>query len=296
MEISSLKIINEVPLQSEHVTWFVWSPTSNRILIGSNEVLYIYSAKKGPRDFSVIIKNVAGSFSRASLVSFGANDSEVLILHDFGLKLSIFNLITSQWVDIVSPKLYSPRSTSRGFSYRPSTANLTLLSRNSSRDIVSIHSRDTLDVIRSWRLDTIDAQGMSWSPDGKWLFIYESATLGYKIVVYTADGQLYQTWQGPTTTSEVDDFSMIGLGLGIKFILCSPDSTCLAVSDYSAIVMVIQILSFSQIMSLEHSIIVKPNEENPCLVGESIPYFLFPGIFVFLKKIMLKKRSDIHMK
>ena len=36
------------------------------------------------------------------------------------------------------------------------------------------------------------------SADGKWLVIWESASQGHALFVYTADGHLFKTWNGPT--------------------------------------------------------------------------------------------------
>jgi hypothetical protein len=103
------------------------------------------------------------------------------------------NLTTSKSVDINSPKFYHPGNASKGFSYRPGTKNLALLTRSGGKDIISIHARESLEVMRSWHPETIDAQGIVWSPDGRWLAAWESASQGHRIFVYTADGHLYKT-------------------------------------------------------------------------------------------------------
>ena len=64
-------------------------------------------------------------------------------------------------------------------------------------------------------LSTIDAQGLKWSPDGKWIAIWDIASAGTKVLIFTADGQLFRTYSGP---SGVDD----SFDLGVKQIEWSP--------------------------------------------------------------------------
>lgn len=177
---------------------------------------------------------------------------------DFGLKLSIFNLVTQRSVDINSPKFYNAGVAAKGFSYRPVTSNLALLTRSDGKDVISIHAKDTLDVTRSWWPDTIDAQGICWSADGRWLVVWESASQGHKILVYTADGHLFKTWNGPVPISEED--SDITLGAGIRLFDGSRNGAVVAVGDYSRRVTILSAPSFTETTSLFHTTTVKPAE------------------------------------
>jgi hypothetical protein len=59
----------------------------------------------------------------------------------------------------------------------------------------------------------VDAQGLKWSPDGRWLAVWDSASSGYKVFIYTPDGHLYRTYTGTE-----NGFN----GLGVKIIEWSP--------------------------------------------------------------------------
>lgn len=175
---------------------------------------------------------------------------------DFGLKLSIFNLSTQRSVDINSPKFYNPGVAAKGFSYRPITSNLAVLTRSGGKDVISIHTKDTLDVTRSWWPDTIDAQGLCWSADGRWLVVWESVSQGHKILVYTADGHLFKTWNGPVPISEED--TDISLGAGIKLFDWARNGSLVAIGDYSRRVTILSTPSFTETTSLFHTASVKP--------------------------------------
>lgn len=180
------------------------------------------------------------------------------IFSEFGLKLSIFNLSTSRSVDINAPKFYNPGVAAKGLSYRPRTLNMALLTRSGGKDIISIHAQDTQEVTRSWHPDTVDAQGLAWSPDGRWLTIWDSASQGHRMLIYAADGYLYKAWNGPTLIIEED--TATSLGPGIKLLDFNKTGTHVAVGDYSGRVTVLTTPAFTESMNLVHIVSVKPAE------------------------------------
>lgn len=260
-ETSTLRIKIVLPLPSDvSVTWLRWSPSSTRILVGSSDILLIFSVTG--IDILASIRNPNFETTKITSVFFGANDDEILFVHDFGVKLSIFNLSSSGPIDIPNLKLFSPVSILQGCCFRPGTANLTLLTRTNGKDIISIHSRGSLQIVRSWWPKTIDAQGISWSADGRWLAISESACQDYKIFIYTADGHLYKTWQGKIEANRRNDSSITGIG--IKLFEWSPNSSYIAIGDYSQKVTILIAPSFSESFVLFHSTAVTPTES--CLM------------------------------
>ena len=161
-------------------------------------------------------------------------------------------------MDITAPKFYNPGVAPKGFSYRPGTSNLALLTRNGGKDIISIHRRDNLEVTRSWLPDTVDAQGITWSPDGRWLAIWESASQGHRMLIYTADGHLYRTWNGPIPVSEEEND--LALGAGVKLFDWNRTGTTIALGDYSRRVTLLNALSFTESMNLLHATAITPGE------------------------------------
>lgn len=240
------------------VLWFLWSPSSSRILIGTEETFYIFSPSVS-QVFASITNFISYSV-KASLVTFGIDDNEILVFYDLGLKLTIININTSESVDIPSIKLYSSTTATRGFCHRPGTGNLTLLSRNGGKDIISLHARGTQDIFRSWYPETTDAQGLSWSTDGRWLAIYDSASLGPKLLIYTAEGYLYKIWQVSTEMQDIDPY--MEFGLGIKVIEWSSNKKHIAIGDYSDRVTLLQIPQFTYFKSFSHKTVLKTKDFN----------------------------------
>jgi hypothetical protein len=269
----SLETTRVIPLPPEltaQITIFLWSPSSQRLLLSSHEHIRVFSPLNP--SFSASIAHPTSGTTRITYVAFGANEDEILVFSEFGLKVSVFNLRTQRSVDIGSPKFYYAGLATKGFSYRLKTGNLALLTRSGGKDVVSVHVKDSLDVMRSWCPDTIDAQGVCWSADGRWLVVWESPSQGHRICVYTADGHLFKCWNGPVHISEED--SDISLGAGIKLWDWSRDGALVAVGDYSRRVTIFSAPSFTETTSLFHTTTVKPAESLqvryiPHLIGLS---------------------------
>lgn len=208
--------------------------------------------------YCAAIKDPTSETAKISYVAFGATHDEVLVYADFGLKLTIFNLEWRTSIDIPNPKLYQAGNASKGYSYRPKTKNLALLSRRDGKDVVSIHKQANYEVLRSWNPDTTDAASISWSLDGKWLAVIESVGHGHKILFYTADGHIFKTWKGPRP-SGVEEAD-IDLGAGVRSIEWSADGRYLAVADHSPKITMLSIPAFVETMRIEHTSTIRAME------------------------------------
>jgi WD40 repeat protein len=252
----SLEILRVISLPADftsNIQYFLWSPSSNRVLISAGDSVRLVSTIN--QQFSGTITNPTSGTAKITSITFGNSDDEICIFSDFGLKLTIFNLSTSTSIDIASPKFYHPGNWSKGFAYRPRTKNLALLTRTGGKDIISIHTKDSYEVVRSWTPDTLDAQGLSWSPDGRWLAIVESSGQGHQILFYTADGHLYKVWNGPIPTADDKD---ITIGAGVKILEWNATGEYLAVGDHSSRITLLSTPWFSGTLSLYHTTTIKP--------------------------------------
>lgn len=187
---------------------------------------------------------------------FGAIDSEVIVCSPFGLKFVVFDLSTSRGVEINNPKFHLTSNVAQGFDFRPKTAHLALLTRASGKDVVSIHHPKTRKIQRSWYPDTIDAQGLSWTPDGQWLLLWESSAHGHKLLLYTPDGELFRSI-GPSTLSGGPDAD---LEPGIKLCRPSPDATLCAVGDHSRSVGILGTKNWRECLRLLHPTTIIPRD------------------------------------
>ena len=190
----------------------------NRILLADDDTVRLYDVNDPI--WSALIERAGSNLGRIADVAFGYNPNEFLVFSDFGVKLTIWSLTTSRGVEIRDPKY-----TVHCYSYRPRTGHMAILTRPATQDILMLLSPSKHELITSVELPTVDAQEVSWSSDGCWLAIRDAASSGHKVLIYTADGQLFKTYSGV-----VDDVS---IGLGLKRMAWNPSNRGLLLGDYN---------------------------------------------------------------
>ncbi|KAK4123350.1 TolB, C-terminal domain-containing protein [Parathielavia appendiculata] len=257
--VSRLEVINVVKLGQDFagpVLSFQWSPSSRLLLIADAERIRVASALDD--SFSAIVRNHIAAGTKPAYVGFGASDAEICVISSFGLKFTVIDLASSKATEIGSPKVFSSSSASRCFSFRPETRHLALLTRTSGKDMVSIHGYPLRELQRSWAPNTIDAQALAWSPDGRWLVVWDSPAHGHKILFYTSDGHAFKTWSGPADPYPEDRDYI--LGGGIKSVEFSVDAQHLAIGDFSRSVSLLGMSSVTETIRLRHPKTVVPKE------------------------------------
>lgn len=149
--------------------------------------------------------------SGATNVDFGGDENEVIAFHAWNTKLTVFGLDTGRSQVVKTPK----SSHHNSYGYRPRTRQLAILLKPDASDLLTIHEYRSYGLVNRAVLPTVDAQGLKWSHNGKWIAVWDAASMGTKVLVYTADGQLYRTYTGPLDSDPV-------LDLGVKGIEWSP--------------------------------------------------------------------------
>ncbi|ETS80013.1 hypothetical protein PFICI_07542 [Pestalotiopsis fici W106-1] len=236
-------------------TTFVWSPNSQRLLLSAGDEIHVFSVVDD--DFHATVRNPTSSVAKSTFVDFGATDREACVCSAHGIKLSLFNLASAKVVEISNPKFYAASTAARGISYRPLTHHLALLTRSSGKDFVSIHTAESREVQRSWSPDVVDAQGLSWTPDGKWLVVWESAAQGHRVSFFTPDGHKYRDWCGPLLRpGETHE----RWGAGVKVVTFSSDSQYVAIGDYGRSVSVLPTANLAHELRLCHPLTLEPKD------------------------------------
>ncbi|KAL4909932.1 S25 ribosomal protein-domain-containing protein [Aspergillus multicolor] len=144
-------------------------------------------------------------------IEYGADENEIIAFHAFNTKLTIFGLDSGRSHIIKSPKF----SHQNGFGYRPMTGQLAILLKPETSDLLTVHEAQSYEVIGREILPTVDAQGLKWSPDGRWIAIWEAASAGTKVLIFTADGQFFRSYTGLPESDGLFD-------LGVRSIEWSP--------------------------------------------------------------------------
>ena len=189
-----------------------------RILLADDDTIRIYDVKDPT--WHVVIDKAASNFGRISDVAFGYITDEVVVVSDFGVKLTIWSLLTSRGVEIRDPKYLA-----MCYHHRPRTGHLAVLTRSVAQDVLMLLQPGSHELVNSVEMPTIDAQEVAWNPDGNWLAVRDTASSGYKILIYTADGHLYKT-----ILSSGND---LDISLGVKCMQWIPSAATLAIGDHN---------------------------------------------------------------
>ena len=161
------------------------SQQPRRILLADDDAVRIYDVNDPT--WHVLIEKAASNLGRVAEVAFGQTADEVVVLSDFGVKLTIWSLLTSRGVEIRDPK-YSVKC----YQHRPRTGHLAILTRPVAQDVLMLLQPGSHELVNRVELPTTDAQEVAWSPDGNWLAVMDTASSGYKVLIYTADGNVYK--------------------------------------------------------------------------------------------------------
>ena len=187
-----------------------------RILLANDVTIRVFDVRS--TSWSAVVNGPAGNVGKIAHTDFGVDEAEVVVFSDFGAKVTIWSLVTSRGVEIRDPK-----AGSRCHDYRPKSKHWAMLTRELAHDNLLILAPKTHDVLENVELPTVDAQGLKWSPDGRWLVIWDTLSAGYRVLIYTADGHLFKTYAGGQTVDDV--------GLGVKSVKWCPQSGDLAIGD-----------------------------------------------------------------
>lgn len=217
---STISDVNGIP-SGEEGNESVSTSLPQRLVCASSNRMTIWQAHN--LEWHADIENMDPG---VTAVDFGANDDEAILFHAWSSKLTIFNLNSAASVIIKSPKFCS--SSSLGYAFRPQTKQLAILLKPEGTDLLTIHEPFSYDAISRISLPTVDAQGLQWSPDGRWIAVWDAASYGTKLVIYTADGQQFRTYTGRTDIQSTHD-------LGIKCVQWAPFKARHQVSEVLAI-------------------------------------------------------------
>ncbi|KAF2845679.1 hypothetical protein T440DRAFT_502292 [Plenodomus tracheiphilus IPT5] len=238
-------------------------PRSNRVLVTDDDTTRVYDLRD--ERWNAVISNGSGGMGKIAHVEFGASEDEVLIWSDFCAGVKAWCLRSGRSVEIRDPKFIGRDG--RGWGVRPSNdiragrggrgEVMALLCRSAGVDVLMILAPRTYAVLNRVELPTVDAAGLKWSRDGRWLAIWDAASSGYKLHIYTADGHLYRTiTREPAAEADIDTNEHAIEGLGIKSVEWLPGNTCLAIGGWDKRVRILSTRTFAPVVFLDHTAVI----------------------------------------
>lgn len=198
---------------------------SSRILLANGDTVMVWDIDD--TQWSAVINAATSNLGEVARVCFGFTANEILVFSGFGIKVTIWSLATSRGFEIKDPKALPTC-----YDYRRRTGHLAILTRDSAHDTLMLLAPGTYEPIRSVELTTVDAQGVKWSPDGRWIVVWDAASMGYKVSIYTADGQLFKTYSGSQDADKI--------GMGVKTLKWSPLNSTLNIGGFDQRIVLLQ--------------------------------------------------------
>ena len=206
-----------------------WSPvdfelkSSVKFLLANEDVVRVWDMTE--EDWSAKVGNGSGGMGKIANVEFGKDAYEILVFSSFGASVAIWSLATGRLKEIRHPKFIKG---GHGWHRAGKAAVFAILQRPAAQDVVTIYAAGSWSVLTTFDLATVDAQGLKWSPDGRWLVVWDAPSTGFKVLIYTADGILYREYTGDAPDDTL-------AGLGVRSIEWSPDGKYLAVGGFEHI-------------------------------------------------------------
>ena len=191
-------------------------PAALRILLANDVTVLVWDTDDS--QWHSVVSGGCGNLKIAH-VCFGYSADEIMLFSESGIKVVIWSLASNRAV----AEIRDPKSPATCYGFRPRTGHLAILTRASGHDTLLLLSPKSHELVRTINLTTVDAQGIRWSSDGRWLAIWDVPSMGFKVLIHTADGHLYKTYSGGQDADNI--------GLGVNTLKWSPNSNFLAIGD-----------------------------------------------------------------
>lgn len=216
-----------------------WSADGSQILINHDRGLQVVDSKH--RSSRVFLKNGTGGLGRIASADFIGNE-HILVIWEFG-KARLWHMNSGKAIDLPDSKTTCDGQT---WQIRPGNKSpplFAMLSRIGADDHLSLHFPSLRQPPPPTKLPASDAQGISWSPDGRWLAVLDVPTASPSLYIYTPDGHPFRSYP---SSKEIE------IGLGVKNIAWSPDGRILALTKHDGFVELLNTRTFMPVAMVEH--------------------------------------------
>ncbi|KAG0246027.1 hypothetical protein B0O80DRAFT_499357 [Mortierella sp. GBAus27b] len=107
-----------------------------------------------------------------------------------------------------------------------------------------------------------DAEGIAWSPDGRYLVVWENPMIDFKVAVYSMDGRCVGSYMAiPDSDPYGNGASQVlvngGGGMGVKSVCWHPRSKLLALGGYDQKIRLLNHSNWKSILEFSHPALIK---------------------------------------
>eukprot|EP00741_Cyanophora_paradoxa_P000029 tig00000057_g27.t1 len=230
-DVETLQIVQAFTCQ-DAISEVEWSADSKYILCAlyKRSLVQIWSVEQ-PDWYCKIDEGPA----RIVYARWSPDGRHVLTVADFQVRLAVWSLVNKSCTHIKYPKFGS----AAGIDFSKDGRWMALAVRRDCKDYVQIYACDTWELVKQFQVDTTDLAGLSWSPDGYHICVWDTPT-EYKVLVYVPDGTLASKYQAYENA------------LGVRCVSWSPKSEMLAVGSYDSKARLLNSMTWRPISDLPH--------------------------------------------
>ncbi|KAL2916870.1 hypothetical protein HK105_203649 [Polyrhizophydium stewartii] len=167
-------------------------------------------------------------------VRWAPDARHLLCFSDFQLRITVWSLCSKDASYIQHPKF-----SDRGLVFRSDGKYVAVAERSAGKDHICIYECQEWTLLKRWPVATNDLDGLAWSPDGRFIAVWEPS-IEYAVLVYYPDGRL------------VHKYSAYDVGLGIKTVRWSPSAQFLAVGSYDQKCRLLNHYTWKPLVELSH--------------------------------------------
>ncbi|KAI9474565.1 hypothetical protein LPJ78_003979 [Coemansia sp. RSA 989] len=174
--------------------------------------------------------SITDQVARIEEARWAPDSRHILTFSEFDLRLSIWGIEDESRRYVQSPKRRA------GVSFHPAGPFMAVIQRHDHRDHLGIYSTEAWVLEREVPLDTVDACGVQWSPDGLHLSVWDTLA-SYHVCVVNVGGMIKRKYEDE--------------GLGVTCVW-SPTGQLLALAGMDRRLRVLNSLTWRPIATLTH--------------------------------------------
>lgn len=218
----------------------IWAHDSSRVLVFSSKLVEVVNLEDDEQ--RARLENGTEGLGRFEAAAFLSPES-VITIWEFG-RAKVWNLVHGRTQDIENIKTMT---NGHSWAQRPrrdtKSVVVAYISRPAAEDMLSVLLLEQQVADQPYRMATIDAQSLSWSPDGNWIAVLDSPQHMPGLHLFTADGQFFRSF--PKLAKQDS-------GLGIESITWSPDSRHMVIASHDNPLELIATRTMSRVALLAH--------------------------------------------
>ncbi|KAL0252943.1 hypothetical protein I308_102336 [Cryptococcus tetragattii IND107] len=208
-----------------------WSGDSMYLLVHSREakMAWVYGVAQEGEAARVAGMGVEG----LSKVEWGKSDREVLAWTEIDSRLYIYSLSSGE-----TRFIHNVKPNPDGYTYSPDSRYLAVTEKHLGKDCIGVYDiLDGYSLLRHFPLLTIDVQGISWSPCGRYIAAWDSP-LSYSLHIHSAIGPHLTHFSPSSPTFALAPNEVQGLGL--RTLAWAPGGRWIAVGGWDGKVRIVE--------------------------------------------------------